>query len=267
MSYYGNEPQISAEEVAAATDVRGVIALSAAEVIRGTRQSEDWAQQDTILVQSNATQLDNGFFNSFQDLAQTRELKYFQSSRSSKNDIVLSNRTDSRTDFSFDLKTVHFEVITPEIPPDFLDQQIDATFAAQYLRMNMPAESLLSLKLGDVDNVLQLVANRAPSGTGSSGVGLDGNATPNNYYGSNGAPVADNGWRFTAPIMLAAKSKFAFTQFLSRYFCDIVTNLPVPGNILVPDGNGGVVSVPYRYQFRLTVVGTRYVQLRGGASA
>lgn len=257
---------LSDKEIEAATDQRGVVSRDVAEMIRSSRQAEKYGLNDAHLITPNASNIDNGYSVSWQDLADTGEMKFFVN-RSSKVGQDLSNFGSDRRDFAYDLEEISVSFKSPEFPLDYMSSAIDGTLVSQIFRLMFADQSQLGLKIGDVDDTLSIPVSRAPSGSGPSGVALDGNANSNNFYGTNGVAALQNSWKFDVPIMIAARGKFEITIALSRYIKQILNALPPIGNAIIPNGNGGVTQIPLQYMVRVDVTGTRYVAFRGQYTA
>lgn len=262
---YGQD-EITPEDVAQATDNRGVIAKSMAARIRRMRAAEQWERYDAIVVGPGAADRSRGWFNTWADFANADQLAWF-SGRDTAAGQSYVNQGSERTDWAQDLYQTHIEFLPPpgiaDIEEDSNDGQITPTLFTELL----PAQLSIRVVLSESDEIAKAPANHFPSGFGVTGSQLAAAAAPMVLPGSQGQPHVSNSWKWPEPVMLAAKAKITVFGLLDDPIRTLLRNLPGPGNKLVPIGGGVTQSMPNWYTIKITHRGPRYLQLRGARSS
>lgn len=258
--------QVSDNEIASATDPRGVVSPEVAARMRKVRSAEEWQRYDSIVIGPGAASRDNGWFDSWAGFADASELQWF-SGRSSNVGLSYTNQTTERTDWAQDLHFTSVEFIAPTGLAQYEEQSLDADFTPLFFTQTLPQMLGLRVTLADSDEIAKAPASHFPGRYGVSYPVISGAAAPSTFAGNNGEPVIQNGWRWPVPIMLAAKAKITVTARIDQPASDLLRQLPDPGHKLVPRPDGSIIRVPNWYIIRITHAGPRYLQLRGMRSS
>jgi hypothetical protein len=248
------------------TDSRGVIDRQQAARIRATRAQEPWERYDSIVIGPGAAAKTRGWFNTWADFANSDQLQWF-SGRDSAVGPAYTNQSTERTDWAQDIYQSLVEFICPTVSAEFASDNNDSAFSPVMFSQILPNQLSMRVVLADADEIAKAPASHFPSGFGTSYPLIAGAATPSMFGGNSGEPVVSNGWKWVEPIMLAAKSKLTVFGNIDAPIRDLLRNMPGPGNLLIPNGAGGVITYPLWYTIRVTHRGPRYLQLRGARSS
>lgn len=248
------------------TDTRGVVAPSFAQQVRKARSAEQWERYDSIVIGEGARARDNGWFDSWAELAAASEIQFF-SGRGGNVGHAYTNQNTERTDWAQDLYQTHIEFVAPPGNADLEEQPLDAGYFAQMFTQQLPDALDVRVTLAESDDIARAPARHFPAGFGTTSPFIDGAASPQVLAGNSGVASVSNAWKWPTPIMLAAKSKLTVSMRLNEPLLSALRNMPPPGakRIELPDGT--VIRVPNWYVIRVTFRGPRYLQLRGARSS
>lgn len=243
-------------------DKRGLLSADEIAALRKTRVGEQWERIDSIVIGPGARDVDDGWFNDWNEFAAADDIVLF-SGRSSNVGKSLSNQLRERTDWA---QTIHQSLCEYVAPPGMSDLETDPNdgfFSPQMFVSMLPQYMNWRIVLAESDDMTSAPGSHYPAGFGTSYAQLDGAAAPSVSPGSQGEPVITQGWKWPEPLGLAAKSAITVVGRVDNPLRGFLANLPGPGNKLVPDGEGGVVELPNWYVIRWTHRGPRWLQLRG----
>lgn len=248
------------------TDERGRVPSDIAATIRDTRVAEQWERYDTILIGPGAAALDDGWFNTWADFANSSQLTWF-SGRSTAVGPAWTNQPNERTDWAQDIWQTLVEFIAPAGLADFADTQVDATYTPWVFMNDLPNMLTLRMQLAESDDILKIPSCHAPSGFGLTNTSTASSATPVTFPGVQGQAHTSNGFKWPEPVMLAAKSKMTVFGQIDNTIANLLRVLPGPGNDIVPLSESTTFTRPRYYGIRITMRGPRYLQLRGARSS
>ena len=247
-------------------DKRGLLSPEEMAKIRKMRVGEQWERIDSIVIGPGARDVDDGWFNTWEEFSEADELVLFQG-RSSNVGKSLSNQQTERTDWA---QTIHQTLCEYVSPTGFTDLETDVNdgfFSPQMFVQMLPNFMNWKVTLAESDDMTLAPGSHYPSGFGAAYGLTDGAAAPSAYGGSQGEPVISQGWKWPEPLQLAAKSSIAVRGKIDQPFRRFLGNLPGPGMKQVPDGEGGVVELENWYVIRWTHRGPRWLQIRGARSS
>lgn len=248
-----------------------------AKVIRDTRVAEQWERYDSVIIGPRARELDQGFFNSWQEFANADKIEFFKSRSGSVGDSY-SNQGTERTDYAQDFYQTGIEFFAPiglgELETDLLDQVIMPSFFVRELPNRMP----FRIKIADVDNIATIPGSHAPSGYGVTGIEASQSPAPLFSPGQQGEAHVSNTWKWPEPVMVPAGGRIGVTARIdspAREFlreldtCPGFKNMPPCGAAQASVDNQPVESIQYPnwYIIRVFFRGPRYLQIRGARSA
>ncbi len=256
-----------AEDPVIATNSR--VPNDVAQAIRETRSDEQWESYDTVVIGAGAAQTDGGWFNTWATFASASDVQWFRA-RTGAVGRSYSNRPFDRLDYHFDVNRIGIEFYAPPAFGQFAQKPTDVQIMPEYFVRHLPNLMGFSFKISDTDEILALPGSHAPAGAGAYGGIVDGAPTTQIDLATNGQPLWANRWAYLdEPVMIPRGATFiARAQVdspLKEYLQTLATS---PGvDTLVGDTPAALVFVPRWYAIRITLVGKRYVQLRGGRSA
>lgn len=245
-----------------------------ADEIRRTRAGEPWESYDEVVIGPGANTIDPGWFNSWADLANANEVTFFRS-RSSAVGKSYTNRPFDRWDYAFDIHMFGIEYLSPVGFSEYMENVTDVKLMPEWWTRKLPERMPFTVKIADTDEILILPANHAPAGVGPYGGIASADAAQFHAVPVNGQPLWVNRWKLGEPVMVPRASTFVVrTQIDEPWRSQLAAMNLAPGFMNAPTGGPFVVGspapfrrIPNWYSMRITLIGVRYVMLRGGYSA
>jgi hypothetical protein len=238
--------------------------------IRKIRSKEQWTRVDSILIGPGAASEDNGWFNSWSDLAAAEQLTLFAGPRPNAPQAWCN--TSEREDWAQLIYGMWVEFIAPTSELRFLTNSFDYDFASWWTT-EVPRSTSLTVNLSDQDNMLRIPATYAPSGHGTTEMRQFGAASPSINPGQVGIASFRECWQWPVPLGVPAVKRINVTLKLDRrVFAPLQGLTNAPGSTTFPttDPNNplNVImrTVPNRFAIRCGLLGPRFVQLRGALS-
>lgn len=245
---------------------RGTVPNDFADKVRRTRASEPWTVFDTVCIGQGCRGIDPGWFNNWNEFARTQKVVWFRS-RSSSVDQAYTNKGFDKLDYAYDIHLIRCEFIAP---PGFAEndsvgmdaQQMPILFQTSFPNM-MSGEVILM----QTDPILIVPFSHIPSGVGNTWANIAAPAAPTTLAGTQGHPSVGNGYIIPGGLMMAANSSLQINGFIAEPLKSFLMSLPttMPGNSVFTSGE---LNLPFekRYMIRISLIGERYVQLRGARS-
>jgi hypothetical protein len=244
------------------------------EQINAIRQARDvvpYTVYDSIVIGQGASKRDPGWYEDFQTFAASNSLLLFAGRQGSVGPSY-TNMRDPRRDWAMAIEMMHIQFLAsaPGLS-DYLSSPFDAQLLPSLWCDKMASMMTFNLGVGDLaDNLLNLPCDHVPAGYGPAGGVLDGSSSPSMSAITNGSPHASNffGWSKNSPLELAAKSKLDLNLQVSDPIKSLMLSpaFPKPGEIVIAN-NGEEARAPLYYTIKVSFVGRRALQLRGGRSA
>lgn len=250
-------------------DARGVIPPNEAVKLRKIRAEEAWNRFDTLCIGQNAEASSVDWFNTWAAFANADEYQWF-SGRSGNVGTSYTNQTTERTDWAQDIYFVSIQLIAPPGIADLESDPNDALTIPMLFMQYLPKMLALRLVLAESDEISHAPADQYPSGFGVSYAAVASAAAPVVSAGNNGEPIISNMWKFPEPITLAAKAKITLKGRLDQPMRGLLQNIGGPGVKRVPTGfapPNDFRDMENRYMIRATLIGPRFLQLRGARSS
>jgi hypothetical protein len=240
------------------------------DIVRKTRNKEQWARYDALVIGPGAKDEDPKWFNSWADFAAAEDLTFFTTEKGGNK--AWSNASGEREDWAQLIYGMWAEFIAPVSDLRELTNPFDQTFA-KWWTTEVPRSTYLTVEVNDTDNVLKIPAIYAPSGHGTTELRVDGAAAPTMNPGQTGTPQFREAWQWPIPLGIPAVKKIRVTlQPDKRIFSRLTGFTNAPGFTVMttidPNNpmNQIVANFPNRFAIRVGFIGPRFVQLRGARS-
>lgn len=239
------------------------------EMAQDVRAEERHPYHDCISIGQN--QGDTvGWFNTFAQLGQADELYLFnQRSRASVGLAYCNLDSPSLFDVGYKMSSIGVQF---EVPP--IQNTQEAANLLEFYPNNVFQELLEDCSLQFFLNQDEKIAGNCshfPAGFGAFGGGnpiQGGYASLTPLFGTggqytNGAPEFGNQWKFESPIEIPRNhTVYAILKF-SDFARDTLQKMSGPGwSVIQSGGISGPGAIPVKVQLRVTINGTRLVQLR-----
>lgn len=237
-----------------------------ADAFRAARSKEQYERYDTVCVYDGAESVTKGWFNSFARFAQGTKITWF-ASRDANIDLAYSNSTSERLDQAQDIYAVQIAFECDTHQAQFVDLSVQNQAAVTWWTQEVPKYMAFTVQLSDADILAQATGDRFMAGAGNVGGYAQDTGAAYVNGGNNGNADRQNGYCFPDPILCAAQAKLVVIGTLASPMREALQNLPGPGYVEVPKGDGTYVRKPIQYAIKVTMRGPRYLQLRGAYSA
>lgn len=263
---------MAAEDIESRIATNKRVPADLAAEIRKTRQGEAWESYDTVVVGPGANARDPGWFDTWAAFANASEIQWFRT-RSSSVGESYTNRPFDRWDYAFDIHMIGIEYLAPLAFGQFASNPVEALTGPEIWTRKLPERMPYKLKIADTDELLILPGSHAPAGVGPYGGIASADAAQYHAPPTNGQPLFVNRWRLGEPIMVPRGSTFVIRSRVDEPLRNCIAEMIGPGFYNLPTGQtvatGGdlFMRCPAYYEIRITLVGVRYVMLRGGYSA
>lgn len=244
---------------------------------RDMRADERYPYLDTVLIGPNAGAMP-GWFNTFQELAEVTELNFFNMRNEALVGAMYCNQdNEGDLDVGYKIKSIGIELIMPPIGGRELDTEQPGRSKCLPFPYSVFAEIMnhcsFRFYIGQ-DEVVNGPVNIFPAGYGSFG-GASTNADVEEYGSNttngmftNGWPDMKNRWTFAKAKEIPRNRNIKGIIELPEIWRKNLKNMVGPDHLLLESGNGssGNSWVPARCGWRVTLNGTRIVQLRNAAT-
>lgn len=263
---------------------RGLVHTDVAQEIRNTRVAEQWVRYDSIVIGPGASDVDNGWYNTWAEFAAASKLVWFDKRSANVGD-AYSNQTAERSDWAQDFFQTGIEWFAPLGLGERETQILDQVIMPELFTRELPNRMAFSVKLAQADEIAQFPGTHAPSGMGTTGIVASQSAATLFSPGQQGDPHTSNSWKWPEPVMLPAQGTIRVTARIDSPLKELLAELgsignatPVrqcPGFKQIPpctvdtgfSEEPTFILYPNWYVIRVWFRGPRYLQLRGGRSA
>jgi len=247
-------------------------------VARSMRAREHYPYIDTVLIGPNAGEVD-GWYEEFSDLGNVSELNFFNMRNEASVGAAYCNQdNEGDLDVGYEIESIGIEVLMPPISGKIYREapisQIE-NLAQTYGRfVSMLNYMNFRFHIGQ-DEIVNGPVSIFPQGMGSFGTsgptrGGEEIDTDNQFAElyANGWPDFKNRWEFAKPKEIPRNRNIKGVITIPEIARYNLARLGGPGYIQASTGGGisGPGWVPARVGFRVTINGTRIVQLRNVSS-
>ncbi len=243
---------------------------------RDMRAREHYPYIDTYLIGPNASNV-RGWDETFQQAGQRSEINFFNIRNEADAGSMYNNQdTEGDLDVGYLIESIGIEVIMPPISGKFTETPPEGTamLHSYALWADMINASSFKFYIGQ-DEVVSAPADTMPAGYGVLGnwrsihnqEEIDGTLGTSGIL-TNGWPEMKNRWTFAKPKEVPRNRNIKGVFVLSDIWRDNLQQMDGPGWIQASIENGvsGRGWVPARCGLRVTLNGTRIVQLRNANS-
>jgi hypothetical protein len=244
--------------------------------IRNVRDENHWSRYDSVVIGPGASQQAPGWFDTFAAFANTDEHIFFTSARTSSAGLPYVNTSGQSEDWRQDVYALRVEAFSTFGWEGADQNALDSGFLPLLWSTDVPRRSSGRLRLADTDDVLIQPVITTPGVVGPAGGDIGAAASTATLAPGQGIADQRAGWVFPRPLQVPAKGKITFAMKVGepiRGFLAQLTALPQRKNVVVPGVAGPsltssqTVSVPNWYVIRVSLVGPRFLQLRGARSS
>lgn len=260
--------KITPEDVEQSRQGPGTAAL--VDFVLKMRNRENWVRVDSLVIGQGARQEDQGWFNNWSDFAGAENLLLFGSNRPNVNK-AWSNTSD-REDWAQLVYGMWVEFIAPTSDLRRLSNAFDYDFASWWTT-EVPRSTYLTVSMASQDNILQIPANYAPAGHGTTELRVDGSAAPTINPGTVGTAATGQAFLWPTPLGVPALKKITVQLRVDkRVFNPLVGLTNAPGFTTFPTVdpanplNTILRTIANRFVIRVGLFGPRFAQLRGAYS-
>jgi len=244
---------------------------------RDMRAREHYPYIDTVLIGPNASNVD-GWFETFADLGKQAEINFFNMRNEATAGAMYCNQdNEGDLDVGYLIESIGIEVLMPPISGKYfpVPQSVISPLPFAYGRFVEMINMLsFAFHIGQ-DEVVNGPVSIFPQGYGSFGqMGSlhnsdesDANQETAELF-SNGWPDFQNRWQFAKPKEIPRNRNIKGIITIPEIVRKTLSDMQGPGHVQVSTGGGisGPGWLPARLGFRVTLNGTRLVQLRNASS-
>lgn len=240
--------------------------------VRNLRDENHWTRYDSVVVGRGASQTP-GWFETFEQFSQVDEHIFFTSARTSSAGLAYVNTSGQSEDWRQDIYGLRVEAFSAFGWAEADSTELDSGFLPLLWSAELPRRSSGRLRLADTDDVLIQPIITTPGVVGPSGGELGAAAATATLPPGQGIADQRAGWVFPKPLQVPAKGKVTFAlkvgQPLREFFSRLGAGLPSSKVIALPSSGVTVptATIPNWYVIRVSLVGPRFLQLRGARSS
>jgi hypothetical protein len=242
------------------------------------RAREHYPYIDTVLVGPNASNVD-GWYDTFADMAKATELNFFNMRNEATAGAMYCNQdNEGDLDVGYLIESIGIEVLMPPISGKYfpVPQSTIEPIAIQYARFVEMINMLSFAFYIGQDEVVNGPVTIFPQGYGASGTTVSGihnaeeidleQSTTEMY--ANGWPDFQNRWQFAKPKEVPRNRNIKGIITIPEIVRATLEDMQGPGHVQVAQAGGisGPGWLPARLGFRVTLNGTRIVQLRNAST-
>jgi len=245
---------------------------------RDMRAREHYPYIDTVLVGPNASNVD-GWYDTFADLGKQSEINFFNIRNEATAGAMYCNQdNEGDLDVGYEVESIGIEVLMPPVSGKyFQDPPISqiANLPQSYGRFASYLNQMSFAFYIGQDEVVNGPVSIFPQGYGSFGQAgglnnseeIDADNRVHELY-ANGWPDFANRWQFAKPKEIPRNRNIKGVIYMPEIVRENLSNLQGPDYIQASTGGGisGPGWVPARVGFRVTLNGTRIVQLRNAST-
>lgn len=237
-------------------------------LLREVRVQEFYLYYDTVVIGQGAREIDNGWFDSFADLANADTIQWLKG-RSGNVGRSYSNTGYDRRDLAIAIDHIALEFILPTTAAAYAEQGEEAHAIPSIFAKELPDSLAIEAKIQGLDQILEVPARRIPAGAANAAELADQLGIGAYYPGTNGQAVVSNMLHLPEPWVVPSANTLLFSgridaplrPFLAQYGS-------TPGYDNFPNQPPGTFTrKPRWYKMRLVLFARRRAQFRGARTA